>query len=98
MSHVSASSTAAVGAAAAASSQAVKASGAIVRVDPPVFLDLLAKGQDQLVIHAKGGLFGGNHRYLANYKGMVFFAQAAQPLEIPEGVEIFEAGRIWVPS
>ena len=51
--------------------QAVKASGAIVRVEPDDFLKILARSADPLVISAQGGYLSGGHDYLTSYKGLV---------------------------
>lgn len=48
---------------------AIKASGAIVRVEPEDFTALLRKADKPLVVYAKGGLISTNHQYLMSYKG-----------------------------
>lgn len=45
------------GAAAAAIAQAIKASGVVVRLEPPEFLRVLGRADAPLVVHATGGLF-----------------------------------------
>jgi len=85
-------------AAAAAIAQAIKASGAIVRVEPEDFLRILGRQQEPLVIHATGGLFSTNYQYLSSYKGLAFFTKSPVPLELPRKVEMVLARTIWIPG
>lgn len=86
--------------AAAAIAQAIKASGAIVRVEPDDFLLLLsrAKANKPLVVIAQGGAFKKNYQYLTSYKGLVFFTKADAPLQLPGDTEIIAARQIWIPG
>jgi hypothetical protein len=89
------------GAAAAAIAQAIRASGVIVRVEPAEFLALLDLQDAPLVVT---GTVGGmlfvprRHQYLTSYKGLAFFAQSPEPLELPETAEVIAAQRIWIPG
>jgi hypothetical protein len=76
---------------------AVKASGAIVRVEPEEFLKLLGRGDEPLVVTAPGGLLSGGHEYLTPYKGLIFFTSSPKPLDLPPSTERVDAERIWVP-
>src|SRR5687767_3893684 len=78
--------------------QAIKASGAIVRVEPDDFLRILARSADPLVISALGGYLSGGHDYLTSYKGIGFFTNSPRPLTLPGGAEIVAAQKIWIPS
>lgn len=92
-------STAAVAAAAAAAiAQAIKASGAIVRVEADSFRALIGKTKDPLVVYAQGGFFSKDHRYLLGYKGFVFYTVSKVPLDLPGGAELVMAKKIWVPN
>ncbi len=82
----------------AAIAQAVKASGAIVRVEPDEFRKLLAQNQDGLVVHAMGGLFSSKHRYLMGYKGLVFHTLDREPISLPVRCQVVEAKKIWIPG
>lgn len=84
-------------AAAAAIARAIKASGAIVRVEPSEFRKLLGHEPDGLVVHAPGGLFRNRHKYLMGYRGLVFYASTGEPIQIPGRCQVVEAKRIWVP-
>lgn len=88
----------AVAAAQAAAIQAMKASGVIVRVEPEVFLGILQRQSDPLVVHATGGLFKTNYQYLMSYKGLAFFTKAPAPLALPAGTEQVKVLTIWVPG
>ena len=90
-------SAVAAGAAAAAIAQAIRASGVLVRVSPDDFQKVLRKGEQPLVIYAKGGLFTTNHQYLTSYKGFAFFTKSATEIILPTGTEIIVANKIWIP-
>jgi hypothetical protein len=81
-------------AAAAAIAQAVKSSGAIVRVEPDDFLGLLHRQQGALAVHATGGFFNTNYQYLMSYKGLVFFTKWSEPFDLPSGTELIQARAI----
>ena len=85
-------------AAAAAIAQATKASGAIVRVEPPDFVRILSRTEKPLVVMAQGGLVAKNHQYITSYKGLVFFTKSHNPLQFSSKVEIVVAKKIWIPA
>jgi hypothetical protein len=82
----------------AATVQAVKASGAIVRVLPELFTSLVSKSKEPLVVTAQGGLFRKNHQYLTSYKGLFFYTKSPSPLQFSGNVEMIAAKTIWVPG
>jgi hypothetical protein len=84
--------------AAAAIAQAIKASGAIVRLEPDDFSRLVNHQDDLLVIRAQGGVFGGKFQYLTSYKGLIFYAKSREPLYISNKAEVVEARKIWIPA
>ncbi len=90
--------TAGAAAAAAAIAEATKALGAIVRVEPNVFLLILSKAEKPLVVMAEGGIFKKDYRYLTAYKGLIFFARSFTPLQFSGDVELIAAKTIWIPS
>ena len=85
-------------AAAAAIAKAIKASGAIVRVEPDEFRKLLDRNAQGLVVHAVGGLFSTRHRYIMGYKGLAFYTSTREAILPPSTCEIVEAKRIWIPG
>ena len=84
-------------AAAAVASNAIKASGAIVRVEPYDFLDILAKNADPIVVQSPPGFFT-RYKYLTSYKGLFFCTKSRDPLIIPPHVEIVNAKKIYIPE
>jgi hypothetical protein len=88
----------AAAAAAAAVARAIKASGAIVRVEPGEFRKLLSQNAQGLVVHAVGGLFSRGHKYLMGYKGLAFYTSTREAIPLPGTCQIVEAGKIWIPG
>jgi hypothetical protein len=88
----------AAAAAAAAVANAIKASGAIVQVEPEDFLKILARAKDPLVVTAEGGFFKTKYQYLTAYKGLDFFCQSDELLSLPASTELIPAGKIWIPN
>jgi len=76
---------------------AIKASGAIVRVEPDVFLEILQKTEHKLVIFS-GARFLTPNKYMTSYRGFVFFTKSKAELLIPASVEVVLAKKIWVPE
>lgn len=86
------------GAAAAAIAQAIKASGAIVRVEPEDFTEILRRSERPLLVYAQGGLLSTNYQYLTAYKGLAFFTKSRTELMLPGAAEVIVAKRIWIPA
>jgi hypothetical protein len=84
--------------AAEAIANAIKASGAVVRVEPEDFARILGKADKPLVVHAQGGLISTSHQYLVSYKGLVFFTKSSDQILLPSGAELIRAKKIWVPG
>lgn len=84
--------------AAAAIAQAIKASGAIVRVESNEFLAILSRAENPLVVYCEGGIFSKNYQYLTSYKGLAFYTKSQMPLTPPAGTELVTAKKIWIPS
>jgi hypothetical protein len=88
----------AAAAAHAAIAQAVKASGAIVRVDPEAFMIIASKVDQPLVVMSTGGIFKKDFRYLTSYKGLIFYTKSPSQLMLPGRTELIAAKEIWIPS
>jgi hypothetical protein len=71
-------------AAAAAFSNAIKASGVIV--------------EHPLVIYAESGFFSTDHQYLVSYKGFAFVTTSSEPISPPADAETILVERIWIPK
>jgi len=82
----------------AAMIRAVKAMGAIIKVRPDDFSDLLRRLDRPLIVEAYSMFPGKKYRYLTTHKGFVFFTKSATPLQLPAGAETVSAKRIWVPT
>ena len=82
--------------AAAAANNAIKAMGAVVVVEPRVFLDILQRAEKPLVVHSPAG-FMTKYKYLTSYKGLVFFTKSKEALLLPASVEVITAKKIEIP-
>ena len=82
---------------AAAIAEAIKAFGAIVRVEPEEFLNILARTEAPLVVYSPQK-FMTRHKYLTSYKGLIFFTRTKSWLELDDQTEVVTAKSIWVPS
>ncbi len=78
--------------------EAIKASGAIVQVEPEQFLRLLSKAESPLVVTAKTTFLVTRYKYLTSYKGLIFYAKSATPLELSMSVEVITAKKISIPE
>ncbi len=77
---------------------AIKASGAIVKVEADVFEQLIQKQQDGLVVFNEGGIFSTSYKYLTSYKGIFFFTKTKTPLILPANLEVVKTKKIWMPE
>lgn len=84
-------------AAAAAIAQAVKASGAIVDLEPEEFQRIVSRMDSGLVVQTLGGFRKNKHEYLAGYRGFVFHTKSEKRISLPSGVEMVWAKKIWIP-
>jgi len=96
---ITAATTAAAGGAVAAEiARAIKASGAIVRMESADFEAILNKAENPLVVHCQGKFLTTTYHYLTAYKGLVFYCKTSTPLILPHKVELITAKRIWIPG
>lgn len=100
MSHAAATAGAtAAASAAAALANAIKASGAIVRVEPDAFLEVLARCEAPLVVACETkSFFSTSNQYLTSYRGFIFCTKSPAPLTIPDWCEVVRAKSVWVPA
>lgn len=73
-------SAAAMMAAARGHIQAIKASGVLVRVEPDVFLTLLARSEDPVVVSTTGGILRRTHRLSDRLQGVRVFHGFSNPV------------------
>ena len=94
-----ASAAAGAGAAAAIIAQAIKAWGAIVKVEPQDFQSILDRQPEPpLVVEAVGGFFKKHYQYLTSYKGLFFYTKSPTQLPLPQDCEVVVAAKIWIPQ
>ena len=84
--------------AAAAAAQAIKASGAIVRVEPADFTTILDKVENPLLVYSESKFFSTKYHYLTAYKGLIFYTKSTTPLMLRPSVELIRARSIWIPG
>ncbi len=85
-------------AAAAAIANAIKASGAIVKVEPADFQKIVAKVNKPLIVRAEGGVFSKKYQYLTAYKGLIFYTKSSSELPFGGDMEMVLAKKIWIPG
>ncbi|MFO0908301.1 MAG: hypothetical protein U0794_08065 [Isosphaeraceae bacterium] len=83
---------------AAVRSQAVRASGVIVRIEPDGFQQLIDGQPEPMVVMASSGWLTSSYTYLTTHKGLAFTCQSRTPLEFGKNVELIAAGSIWIPG
>jgi len=86
--------------AAANAIKAIRASGAIVQIEPSSFLAILDKLESPLVVTSQSkDLFFRKYQYqyMTNYKGFVLITESNKILQLPEKTELIKAERIWLP-
>lgn len=88
----------AAAAAGAAIAQAIKASGAIVSVEPNDFMTILAKVDNPLVVCSQSTFLSTKYHYLTSYKGLIFYAKSSTSLMLRPSAEIIHAKKIWIPG
>lgn len=88
----------AAGAAAVAIAQAIKASGAIVSIEPNDFATILSKAKSPVVVVATNGFREKEYQYLTGYKGLVFFTKSNSPMQFTSDTELVVAKKIWIPG
>jgi hypothetical protein len=82
----------------AALANAVKASGVVVRLDPPEWLKVLKRTDNPLIVIGRGGMFRRKYQYLTTYRGLAFYTLSEQPLVLPGRAETISAKEISVPD
>ncbi|MFT6828506.1 MAG: hypothetical protein ACJAZV_001799 [Roseivirga sp.] len=87
------------GAAQAAIQQAIKASGAIIRIDATEFSRLISKIESGLVVESVTRFFGiENFKYSTSYLGFVFYCKSSEKISVPSRLEKINAKSMWFPQ
>ena len=85
-------------AAANAAARALKASGAIIKLESDEFAKILLRTTDPLIVISPTGFKKRKTRYLLSWKGFVFYCETKEQLVLPSGAETVLADKIWIPS
>ncbi len=85
-------------AAAAAIANAIKASGAIVKLKEEDFIKVISRADNPVIIISRGGFMKKDFDYLTAYKGFVFYVRTKKGINLPGDSEIISAQQIWIPS
>lgn len=86
-------------AAAAAIAQAIKASGAIVQMEPRDFQQIVGRAEDPLVVLSVGSFLGKkSYKYITSYKGLAFYTKSSRQLPLGGSPEVIAAKKIWMPT
>ncbi|MCK4632843.1 MAG: hypothetical protein KAT79_06195 [candidate division Zixibacteria bacterium] len=82
----------------AAIANAIKASGAIVKMEPQEFVKITNKSERPVVVAARGGWLNKSHKYLTAYGGLIFYTSSSTQLQLSSRVEWVSARTIWIPN
>ena len=85
-------------AAAAALAQAIRASGAVVRIYPQDFLAILSRNMGAVVVQPHGGTLPSKVEFLTSYNGLILYTEAQTMLQLPNNIELITADKIWIPG
>lgn len=78
--------------------QAIKASGAIVRVKPEDFFKIVDRVDKPLVVMSVSRLLGTRYHYLSAYKGLIFYTKSRGQLLLKGNTEYVIAQSIYIPG
>ena len=98
MTHSGSGAAAGAMAAAATIANAIKASGAIVNVQPSDFLAIAERADKPLIVIAPKTFWSSGYKYLTSYRGLIFYTKSADHLMLPGHAEIIAAQKIWIPG
>ncbi len=79
-------------------SNAIKAYGSIIKIEPSDFIKILQKSNRPLVVETKYGLFSTKYKYLTSYKGLVFHCKSSNPILYGIDVEVVKAKKMSIPD
>jgi hypothetical protein len=93
------SAAASAAAAAQAIASAIKASGAIVEIEPRDFEQLVRRVPDTIVLHQEpAGMFSRDHRYTTSLGGFIFVARTREAIFEPGQIRAIPVKKIWFPD
>jgi hypothetical protein len=74
------------------------ATSVVVRLESSMFLTLLSRAKGVLVVMCEAGIFRTKYQYLTSYKGLMFFTESEERLDLPRHVETLRAESISAPK
>lgn len=86
------------GAHVAAAMNAIKATGVVVRLEPPEWLAILKRTDNPLVVVAQGGVFKPKYQYLTSYRGLAFYTKSPHAIVLPGRAEVVTAKSMSIPD
>ena len=81
----------------AAIANAIKASGAIVKLKEEDFTKVISRAENPIIIISRGGFMKKDFDYLTAYKGFIFYVRTKNEMNLPGNPEIISAQQIWIP-
>jgi len=70
----------------------------VINTDSDVFLSVVERNKDGLVVMCQSGLLRMKYRYLTSYKGLIFYCESAERLNLSPKIELLTAESIQVPE
>jgi len=77
---------------------ALRMSGAFIRIDVQDFQNILHKAEGLLVIESKTGIFSNTFLYLTSYKGFICYCKTKEQLGVPGSHEKIYASQVSLPQ
>jgi hypothetical protein len=77
--------------------EAIKASGAVVRVSPENFTMILSKNEKPLVVISERKFIVTSYQYMTSYRDFIFYTKTKLPIPLTSNVEVIKAKTIWIP-
>jgi hypothetical protein len=71
---------------------------AVINTDPDVFLRVVERNRDGLVVMSQSGLLRTKYCYLTSYKGLTFYCESTKRLNLSPNVELLTAESIEAPG
>lgn len=84
--------------AANALARAIKASGAIVKLESDEFCKILLRTTDPVIVVSPSGFKKRKTRYLLSWKGFIFYCETKEKMVLPGSAETIMADKIWIPN
>lgn len=70
----------------------------VINTDPDVFLRVVERNKDGLVVMSQSGVLRTKYCYLTSYKGLTFYCESRERLTLSPNVELLAAESIQAPE